>query len=63
MTRCIKLSRKEALSRTTCRHPQHLPGKRVNLSPGDYQHRCPECGALTFFRVRQVVDLVEDVEE
>lgn len=34
-----------------CQHPAHNPPTMMVLSPGEYEHTCPGCGAVSRFMV------------
>lgn len=36
-----------------CFHPEHNPPTMIVLEPGVYEHTCPNCGAVTTFRVER----------
>ncbi len=50
-----------------CSHPEHEPPKNICLSPGVYEHTCPNCGGVIYFTVPLVTwstpNLVGDLNE
>lgn len=46
-----KLIKKIADFKNRCLHPEHKPPMHIHLSPGTYEHICPQCGHTTTFSV------------
>ncbi len=36
-----------------CMHPEHVPPMHIAFAPGVYEHECPACRHVTYFRVEK----------
>ena len=37
-----------------CHHPEHNPPIMRHFPAGSYEHKCPQCGKITFFTVPEI---------